>query len=165
MDTRNQYTSLRELCADPDTLFAIPQDDFLRLVYQEFPADIDRLIRAYSIRDEWCPPDSLSPSYIIFKENYDEVNRTLVGVLSLRWIHLGQYETFVASQSPDLRLTRESFDWIRDFYAQTISNSDTLSAINFRKSLTWTREPKWSPATLLQKLVMINLKITPCRNR
>lgn len=129
MDTRDQYPSIRELCADPDALFALPQDDFLHLVYKEFSADIDRLIRAYSIRDEWSPPDSPSPSYIIFKENYDEVNRTLVGVLSLRWIHLGQYETFVASQSPDLRLTRESFDWIRDFYAQTVSNSDTLYAL------------------------------------
>lgn len=118
--------SLRDACADPDTLFVIPQDDLVRLVYKEFSVEIDRLIRAYSIRDGWCPPASPSPSHILYQEDYDEVNRTLVGVLSLRWIHLGQYETFVASQPPSLRLTRESFDWIRDYYMQTVVDSNTL---------------------------------------
>ncbi|CAI7645438.1 unnamed protein product [Penicillium manginii] len=122
-------SSLREACADPDALFAIPQNDLLQLVYQEFSADIDRLKRAYSIRDAWCPPDSLSPSYILYQENYDEVNRTLVGVLSLRWIHLEQYGVFVASQPPETQLARESFDWIRGFYTQTIKDSNTLYAL------------------------------------
>lgn len=125
----NQYPSLREACADPDALFTIPPNDLLQLVYQDFSADIDRLKRAYSIRDGWCPPDSPSPSYILYKENYDEVNRTLVGVLSLRWIHLEQYEAFVSSQPSETQLTRESFDWIRGFYTQTISDSNTLYAL------------------------------------
>lgn len=129
MENLNQYPALREACADPDALFTIPQNDLLQLVYKDFATDIDRLKRAYSIRDGWCPPSSPSPSYTLYKENYDEVNRTLVGVLSLRWIHLDQYEAFVSSQAFDSQLTKESFDWIRDFYTQTINDSNTLYAL------------------------------------
>lgn len=102
----------------------------MRMVYEEFPRDIDRLQRAYSVRDgQRTPPSTPSPSYILFHENYDEVNRTLVGFLALRWIHFGQYDDFVGSQSFDVRLTRESFDWIREFYMQVILDSDALYAL------------------------------------
>ncbi|KAJ6072120.1 hypothetical protein N7499_010134 [Penicillium canescens] len=119
--------SLKEACAHPDSLFARSEEDLINLVYKEFPQDIDRLKRAYSIRDgPWTPPSTPSPSYIIYKENYDEVNRTLVGFLALRWIHTDQYETFIGTQSPAPQLTRESFDWIRQFYAQVITDANTL---------------------------------------
>lgn len=122
--------SLRAACAHPDSLFATPQDDLVRMVYQEFPQDIDRLQRAYSVRDGcWTPPSTPSPSYILFHENYDEVNRTFVGLLALRWVHLGQYENLVGTQSSDVQLTRESFDWIRKFYTQVILDSDALYAL------------------------------------
>jgi len=125
----NKEWSLREACSDPDALFAVPQEDLLRLVYKEFSEDIDRLTRAYSIREDWNPPDCPSPSFILYKENYDEVNRTLVGLLALRWIYLGEYETFVASQPPTLRMTRQSFDWLRKFYRQNAADADTLYVV------------------------------------
>jgi hypothetical protein len=119
--------SLKEACAHPDSLFARSEEDLINLVYKEFPQDIDRLKRAYSIRDgPWTPPSTPSPSYFLYKENYDEVNRTLVGFLALRWIHTDQYETFIGTQSPAPQLTRESFDWIRQFYAQVITDANTL---------------------------------------
>lgn len=122
--------SLRAACDHPDALFAKPQSDLVRMVYREFSRDIDRLQRAYSIRNgRWTPPRTPSPSYIVFHENYDEVNRTLVGLLSLRWIHLGDYENFVRSQSSEVRLTKESFLWIRQFYQQAIVDSDALYAL------------------------------------
>jgi hypothetical protein len=118
--------SLREACAHPDLFFARSEEDLIKLVYEEFPEDIDRLKRAYSIRDgPWTPPSALSPSYILYKENYDEVNRTLVGFLALRWIHTNQYETFIGTQSPP-QLTRASFDWIRQYYAQVSPDANTL---------------------------------------
>ncbi|CAI7616292.1 unnamed protein product [Penicillium discolor] len=89
--------SLRDTCANPDSLFALSDEDLVHLVYKEFPEEIDRLRRAYSIRDgPWTPPSTPSPSYILYNEDYDEVNRTLVGLLALRWIHTGQYETFIS---------------------------------------------------------------------
>jgi len=119
--------SLREACGDPDSLFALPQDDLLRMVHQEFTNDLERLKRAYSIRS--CQQISFtteSPSYILYQAEYDEVNRTLVGFLALRWIHLGEYENFVGSQPQDVRLSRESFEWIRKFYNEVIVDADAL---------------------------------------
>lgn len=114
----------------PDALFMTPKGDLLRIVYREFTDDIDRLKRAYSIRDGPKKlPDSDSPSYILFESDYDEVNRTLVGFLSLRWIHRGQYEQFVSSQPPDVRLTKDSFEWIEHFYQEVVTDSDALYAL------------------------------------
>ncbi|KAJ5950202.1 uncharacterized protein N7479_008615 [Penicillium vulpinum] len=88
--------SIREVCAVPDSLFARSDEELIQLVYKQFPGEIDRLRRAYSIRDSpWTPPSTPSPSYILYNENSDEANRTLVGLLALRWIHTGQYETFI----------------------------------------------------------------------
>ncbi|KAJ6036366.1 hypothetical protein N7540_000645 [Penicillium herquei] len=122
--------SLRDACVFPDALFSTPQDDLLRMIYCEFTHDIDRLKRAYSIRDEQpTSQTSKSPSYILYQADYDEVNRTLVGFLSLRWIHLGQYENFVGSQPHDAQLMRESFKWIQEFYNEVITDSDALYAL------------------------------------
>ncbi|KAJ6102901.1 hypothetical protein N7486_005328 [Penicillium sp. IBT 16267x] len=119
--------SLREACAHPDSLFALPQDDLLRMVYQEFPNDLERLKRAYSNRScQQITFTTKSPSYILYQADYDEVNRTLVGFLALRWIHHGEYENFVGSQPPDVRLSRESFEWIRKFYSEVIVDADAL---------------------------------------
>ncbi|KAJ5107400.1 hypothetical protein N7456_004075 [Penicillium angulare] len=121
--------SLRDACVHPDSLFAIPQADLLRLVYKGFDIEIDRLKRAYSIRDGQISVGNETPSYILFQTDYDEVNRTLVGLLSLRWIHLGQYESFVSSQPPGMKLTQESFTWIRYFYKGVIVEPDALHAL------------------------------------
>ena len=52
-----------------------------------------------------------------------------MGFLALRFVHLGQYENFVGSQPSEVQLTRESFDWIRNFYTQVILDSDALYAL------------------------------------
>ncbi|KAJ5740614.1 hypothetical protein N7493_000486 [Penicillium malachiteum] len=125
-----EHSSLRDACTSPNALFSTPQDDLLRMIYQEFTHDIDRLKRAYSIRDEQpLSQTSKSPSYILYQADYDEVNRTLVGFLSLRWIHLGQYENFVGSQPHDAQLKRESFKWIQEFYNEVITDADALYAL------------------------------------
>lgn len=103
----------------------------MRMVYREFPKEINSLRWAYSIRNtRWSPPDCPSPSWTLFGENYDEVNRTLVGVLALRWIHLGEYQSFVRSQPAKVRLTRESFNWLRRFYTDVVGkDADALYAL------------------------------------
>ncbi|CAG8151719.1 unnamed protein product [Penicillium nalgiovense] len=71
--------SLRDACGVPDSLFVRSDEDLIRLVYKEFPEEIDRLRRAYSIRDgPWTPSSTPSPSYILYNEEYDDVNRTLI---------------------------------------------------------------------------------------
>ncbi|KAF3389094.1 hypothetical protein F1880_004022 [Penicillium rolfsii] len=125
-----QSEALRDACNNPDALFALSEKELVSLIYQEFTNEIDRLRRAYSIRDpQGNPPETPSPSRTIYKEEYDEVNRTLVGFLSLRWIHNAEYEVFVGSQPLELRLTKESFDWILDYYKQVIADANTLYAL------------------------------------
>ncbi|KAJ5519590.1 hypothetical protein N7463_000043 [Penicillium fimorum] len=123
----NSSQSLREACDAPDSLFARSDEVLIHLVYNEFPEEIDHLRWAYSIRDgPLAPPSTPSPSYILYNEDYDEVNRTLVGLLALRWIHTGQYEAFICSQTTASQLTRESFDWICEFYTQIITDANAL---------------------------------------
>lgn len=135
----NNMPSLQEACADRDKLLSsLPEEDLLRLVYSCFPREIDCLTRAYSLRAKPSEQNGtrLSPSEVIYgpQKQYDEVNRTLVGFLSLRWIHGGQYEKFVGDtthisppgEQQHLKLSKESFQWIRDFYFRNIVTKDDL---------------------------------------
>ncbi|KAJ9608118.1 hypothetical protein H2200_007106 [Cladophialophora chaetospira] len=72
---------------------------------------------------------SPSPSQILYDCNYDEVNRTLVGILALRWIHNRDYERFTRPQPPDKRLTTESFEWLHALFANGIKDLDDLFAL------------------------------------
>ncbi|KAL2831496.1 hypothetical protein BDW59DRAFT_182141 [Aspergillus cavernicola] len=122
---RPQTHSLRTTCADPDSLFATAPETLIHLLYKEFRDDINRLRRAYSLRaanndSPEEPPGTPSPSFILFQEPHDEVNRTFTSILALRWIHLNHYEAFVASQPRETRLARESFNWLRAFYNSAI---------------------------------------------
>ncbi|KAI1336080.1 hypothetical protein F5Y15DRAFT_218242 [Xylariaceae sp. FL0016] len=114
----------------PETLFALPDQDYLLLIKDEFLEELERLKRAYSIpTDDTDPPSTSSPSQILYGTDYDEVNRTLVGVLALKWIHNGNYESFVAGQDASQRLARESFDWIRERYSESGENQSRLYAL------------------------------------
>ena len=94
------------------SFFSLPRDFVLRLVHSEYEAELERLKTAYSIPTEkeitQHPP---SPSQILYGADFDEVNRTLVGVLSLRWIFSRDYSSFADGQPLEYRLGRESFDW------------------------------------------------------
>lgn len=115
--------TLEAYCADPAALFALPEHDFLHLIYQNFTNEIDRLKGAYSVRGSSVNiPSTASPSQILLGSDYDEVNRTLVSLLALRWIHNGQYELFVGTQLGVTKLSRESFTWSQDLYRQLLDH-------------------------------------------
>ena len=119
--------SLRALCEEADSLFDRSDEEILYLVHKEFPEELERLRRADSSRGgSWTPPNTPSPSYILYKKDHDEVNNIIVAILALRWIYTGQYETFVTSQPAEAQLTRASFDWIRTFYKQNIVDGASL---------------------------------------
>ncbi|KAJ5577285.1 hypothetical protein N7535_004211 [Penicillium sp. DV-2018c] len=122
--------ALRAACDDPDILFDRSDEELIHFVRKEFPQEFDRLRRACSIRD--CPstsPSTPSPSSILYHKEHDQVNRTFAGILALRWLHTGQYETFIGSQSPECQLTLPSFNWIRQFYTKTITDANELFAL------------------------------------
>jgi hypothetical protein len=104
---------------NPDTFFTIPDAELLFLLRDAFAPELERLKNAYSVSDpNIARPSTPSPSRILYGADYDEVNRTLVSVLSLRWLHNSQYDQFVEGQPEPVRLTRDSFAWMRQRAAE-----------------------------------------------
>ncbi|KAH8743331.1 hypothetical protein F5883DRAFT_441071 [Diaporthe sp. PMI_573] len=113
-----------------ELFFNISDAELLHQVHGEFPHELDRLKRAYSISDtNTIRPSTPSPSQILYGTQYEEVNRTLVGVLSLRWIYSGQYKTFTGTQTDPVVLTRSSFNWIRDIFTKGLETPMDLYAL------------------------------------
>lgn len=120
----------RAFAIDPDSFFTISDEELLHIIRCEFPDELNRLKRAYSIRDQGVTlPPTPSPSRVLYGIDYDEINRTLVGVLALRWLHNGEYETFVGTQPNSVRLKRESFNWMHEYFAKCIRNPADLDAL------------------------------------
>ena len=68
----------------------------------------------------------LSPSEELYGQNYDEINRTLVGVLALRWIWNDEYKHFTTNQTEHLRLRRDSWEWLRKLFTKNVRTNDDL---------------------------------------
>ena len=100
------------------TFWTMPDENLLLLIRDEFPTELDRLKTAYSVRITGItPPSTPSISHILYKKNFDEINRTLVGILALRWIWNDKYEAFIGSHPPSpVTLKRESFTWMRQMF-------------------------------------------------
>ncbi|KAI1421462.1 hypothetical protein F5Y12DRAFT_706143 [Xylaria sp. FL1777] len=116
---------------DKMLFFTISDDEeILRLVQGKFAEELERLKRAYSISNpNATPPSTASPSQILFGGKFDEVNRTLVGLLALRWIYKNQYDTFRRAQPEAVALTRESFDWMRHVFIAGLKSDDDFIAL------------------------------------
>ncbi|KAI0454686.1 hypothetical protein F5B21DRAFT_514574 [Xylaria acuta] len=116
---------------DRISFFAISDDEkILHIVQQRFPQELERLKRAYSIANpNATPPSTASPSQVLFGGQFNEVNRTLVGVLALRWIYNDQYHVFRGTQPDSVALTRESFNWIRHVFKAGLNSDDDLIAL------------------------------------
>jgi hypothetical protein len=109
----------------------------LNLMQDAFPKELERLKNAYAVEREsprkengingkQTPP---TPSEILYGENFDEINRTLVGVLALRWIHNNDYETFTHCQPENVRLQEDSFRWLRKLFERHIHGPQDLFAL------------------------------------
>lgn len=109
----------------------------VRLVQEAFPEELERLKNAYAVERESPPKENgingnhrfPTPSEILYAENFDEVNRTLVGVLALRWIHNNDYETFTHCQPEHVRLHEDSFRWLRKLFEKHIHGPQDLFAL------------------------------------
>ncbi|KIY00297.1 uncharacterized protein Z520_03982 [Fonsecaea multimorphosa CBS 102226] len=116
--------------------YSLDETTLLHQIKDAFSPELERLkcVRAVEGTEEQRATangqaDVLSPSQILYGTNYDEVNRTLVGILALRWIHNRDYESFTRPQVPESRLTEESFEWLHDLFSKGIENSDDLLAL------------------------------------
>ncbi|KAM6519041.1 hypothetical protein FALCPG4_012695 [Fusarium falciforme] len=113
-----------------ETFFCISDTQVIELIGEGFSGELARLTRAYSIRDQaFTVPTTPSPSRILYQAEYDEVNRTIVAVLALRWIYNNDYASFVGAQPEAIRLTRASFDWVRGRLADALSEPTDLHTL------------------------------------
>src|ERR1700744_4235074 len=95
-----------------DRFYSLDETAILFQIKDAFEPELDRLKAARAVEGTEQQraiangrSDHPSPSQILFGFDYDEVNRTLVGILALRWIHNRDYERFTGPQPSDTRLT------------------------------------------------------------
>ncbi|EXJ95022.1 hypothetical protein A1O1_00140 [Capronia coronata CBS 617.96] len=115
--------------------YSLDEAQLLRQIEQAFQPELGRLKCARAVegteqqRQANGTADRPTPSQILYGTNYDEINRTLVGILALRWIHNGDYERFTCGQQAEYRLTRESFEWLGQLFAAGLQCADDLFAL------------------------------------
>ncbi|RJE21031.1 hypothetical protein PHISCL_06626 [Aspergillus sclerotialis] len=74
-------------------------------------------------------PENETPSRLLLKEDFPEVNRTLISLLGLKWLLQDDYESFTSGQKADTRLTTESFRRLREFYLTRLPGPDDIYAL------------------------------------
>lgn len=118
---------LREIIND-GSFWTMPDLQLLEIIKHEFSDELQRLQKATFVRNPNAPrPQGKSISEQLYQQDFAEVNRTLVGVLALRWLHNDQYDTFVGTQSPQAIVLRpKSFAWLRQIFDEGITSQDDL---------------------------------------
>ena len=113
--------------------FQLDQTILLHQIKDAFPSELARLKsvvaaeKGLPIELARDPADrQLSPSEELYGQNFDEINRTLVGVLALRWIWNDEFTRFTSSQTEHLRLQRESWEWLRNLFTKNLRTNDDL---------------------------------------
>ncbi|RVX66490.1 hypothetical protein B0A52_09774 [Exophiala mesophila] len=118
--------SLLRKIIDDGSFWSLPDLKVLEIVKDEFSDELQRLQKATFIRNPNAPrPRGKSISEHLYQQDFAEVNRTLVGVLALRWLHNNQYEEFIGTQSPPaIVLQPDSFAWLRRIFIDFIRSGD-----------------------------------------
>lgn len=74
-------------------------------------------------------PEGETPSRLLLKEDFPEVNRTLISLLGLKWLLQNDYESFTSGQKAETKLTTESFRQLREFYLARLPGPDDIYAL------------------------------------
>lgn len=132
--TRANYSFSRETVYD-DKFWRSSDEDVVRSFAKAFVPELERLKRVPEPAESG-PSEEKSrfartkPSYLLFGKDYPEVNRTMVGLLALKWIMSGDYQAFTRSQTDAGKLRVESFTGLRKIFVQCLqSQADILTLI------------------------------------
>ncbi|PKY05906.1 hypothetical protein P168DRAFT_289314 [Aspergillus campestris IBT 28561] len=108
----------------------ISDSDALRLFADCFP-DLSHLKNADPTVESSSSTGSKSwtPSRAVFGEDFTEVNRTLVSMLAVKWLLADDYEAFTGGQPEAARLSRASFQSLREFSLQGNPSSEDIYAL------------------------------------
>jgi hypothetical protein len=113
------------------SFWTMPDNDLLIIIRDEFPDELNRLKNAYSVRTTGIPrPSCPSISQILYKADYDEINRTLIGVLALRWLWHDEYGHYVGEHTKSSsKLHRSSFNWMHDMFRNALKSPIDIYAL------------------------------------
>ena len=70
-----------------------------------------------------------SPSQLLYGAEYTEVNRTIVGMLALKWLVANKYDSFTGQQAESAKLTPESFQELRRLFLKGLRNEADVYAL------------------------------------
>ncbi|KAM5458119.1 hypothetical protein MaudCBS49596_000029 [Microsporum audouinii] len=73
--------------------------------------------------------DGLTPSQLLYGEDFVEVNRTLVGMLALKWLLANDYNSFTRYQQPAKRIQPESFERLHDILSGGLPKAGDIYAL------------------------------------
>ncbi len=117
--------------------FSMSDYDAVKLFGVAFGPELDQLKNASSTAESkseshstrtlgMLGPDELSPSQLLFGDDYTEVNRTLVGILALKWIISNDYAAFTQCQIPAVKLRPESFRQLRELFLVDLRTDEVV---------------------------------------
>ncbi|ETN37660.1 uncharacterized protein HMPREF1541_07283 [Cyphellophora europaea CBS 101466] len=108
--------------------FDIDESSLLSQVQVTFASELERLKHAAASErpTSHVRAQAPSPSMILYNHEYDEINRTVTGILCLRWIYNGDYDHFTRNQPDARRLTEDSFAWLRDYFRQNLGSTQDV---------------------------------------
>lgn len=126
-------------CITTEGLHQISDAEAVRLFGTSFQTELDHLKHANTTVEAGMKEAAGSlgngkqtPSRFLFGNDFDEVNRTLVSMLALRWVLADDYSSFIAGQAGSSRqqkLTRESFRHLRQYFSQRLPDNDSIYAL------------------------------------
>ena len=112
--------------------YAIEDWKALDIFYNTFGHELECLKRA-SPSVESSPDTKVSllgnrdasPSQYLYGRDYVEVNRTLMGMLALKWIMNNDYAAFTNGQPEAVKLTEDSFHELHQLFYNVLKNPDS----------------------------------------
>ncbi|MCJ1410107.1 hypothetical protein MMC19_004192 [Ptychographa xylographoides] len=108
---------------DAMLLFATAFDPELIMLQAAWPTVEKTPPRSTEFSDE---ADLLSPSKLLYDQNFAEVDRTIVGMLALKWLIADDYEAFTGHQIPAARLRRDSFEQLRALFMHGLKTQEDV---------------------------------------
>ena len=128
-----------QTCIIENNFFQLSDPEAIQIFGEAFGPELDRLKNA-SPTAESSPTDTVevfgdknaSPSQQLYGEDYIEVNRTVLGMLALKWLMVGDhgdYEAFTWQQAPAVKLRPESFEKLRKLFQEGLQDPKDIYAL------------------------------------
>jgi len=109
----------------------LDENEALQLLAKAFAPEFEALLNSPAAAEQAASASGNAtshnrPSMLLFGQNCDEIDRTITGVLCLKWVLTGDYEHFTQGQDPKLRLSRASFQRFQELCQETLRTPEDM---------------------------------------